>query len=95
MLPAARKEIKVADGFIKKIEQLRKHLREELRWSKAIQSEQANRNRQPAPEFKIKDMVMLDARNIRTSRANKSLDHKNLGPFKIIRVIDNSAYELK
>ena len=38
---------------------------------------------------------MLDAQNIRTSRANKSLDQKNLGPLKIIRVIDNSSYELK
>ncbi len=61
LLPTVRMEIKVADGFIKKIEQLRKHLREELRWSQAIKSEQANRNRQPAPEFKIGDIVMLDA----------------------------------
>ena len=95
MLPAARKEIKAGDGFIKKIKQLQKHLREELRWSQAIQNEQANRNLQPAPDFKIGDIVMWDTRNIRTSRANKSLDHKNLGPFRIIRVIDNSAYELK
>ena len=28
-------------------------------------------------------------------RPNKSLDYKNLGPFKVIRVINNSAYELK
>ena len=40
-------------------------------------------------------MVMLDARNIRTSRANQSLDHKNFGPFKIMRVVDNPAYKLK
>ena len=64
LLPAARKEIKAADWFIKKIEQLRKHLQEELRWSQAIQSEQANRNCQPAPEFKIGDIVMIDTRNI-------------------------------
>lgn len=38
---------------------------------------------------------MLDARNIWISCANKSLDYKNLGPFKIIRVLDNLAYELK
>ena len=40
-------------------------------------------------------MVILDARNIKTTRLNKSLDHKNLGPFEIIRVINNSAYKLK
>ena len=36
LLPVARKEIKAADEFIKKIEQLRKHLREELKWSQVI-----------------------------------------------------------
>lgn len=94
LLPTAKKEIKASDGFVEKIDRLRKHLREDLKWSQAIQSEQANRNRQPAPEFKVGGMVMLNARNIRTIRANKSLDHKNLGPFKIVRTINNSAYEL-
>ena len=40
-------------------------------------------------------MVMLDVRNINTTRPNKSLDYKNLGPFEVVRVINNSAYELK
>ena len=38
---------------------------------------------------------MLNARNIKTKRPSKSLDHKNLGPFPITRVINNSAYELR
>ena len=38
---------------------------------------------------------MLDAWNIRTNRANKLLDHKNLEPFKIIKVINNLAHKLK
>lgn len=37
---------------------------------------------------------MLDGRNIKITRPNKSLDHKNMGPYKIIRAINNSAYEL-
>ena len=37
---------------------------------------------------------MLNAKNIKTKRNNKGLDYKNLGPFTIKRVIDNSAYEL-
>lgn len=37
---------------------------------------------------------MLDSRNIKTVRPNKSLDHKNLGPFQIIKAHNNSAYEL-
>ena len=38
---------------------------------------------------------MLNARNIKTKRPSKGLDYKNLGPFKIVRAISNSAYELK
>lgn len=45
-------------------------------------------------EFKIGDKVILNIKNIRTTRLIKSLDYKNLVPFKIIRVIDNNAYEL-
>ena len=49
----------------------------------------------PEDMVKVGDMVMLDARNIKTERPNKSLDHKNLGPFKIVRAINNMAYELE
>lgn len=48
-----------------------------------IQSGEANRNRQSAPEFKVGDIVMLDARNHRPSRANYSLENKHLVPFEV------------
>ena len=38
---------------------------------------------------------MLDCRNIKTTRSNKSLDYKNMKSFKIIQAINNLAYELK
>ncbi len=37
---------------------------------------------------------MLDSRFITTIRPNKSLDFKILGPYKIVCVINNIAYEL-
>lgn len=90
----AKREIKSADGFIEKMDRLRQHLREQLEWSRALQKEHADRHRLPAPEFRVGDMVMLDGRNIKTVRPVKSLDHKNLGPFRITRAFNNSAYEL-
>lgn len=36
---------------------------------------------------------MLNAQNIWNNRVNKSLNHKNLRPFEILRTINNSAYE--
>ena len=38
---------------------------------------------------------MLNSRNIKIIRLNKSLDYKNLELFQIIRVINNMAYELE
>ena len=38
---------------------------------------------------------MLDSRNIKIIRLNKSLDYKNLGLFRIVRVINNIVYELE
>ena len=90
----ARRDIVAADSFVEKIEEMRIHLRQELAWARGIQEEYANRRRLPAPELRPGDLVMLDCRNIRTTRPNKSLDHKNMGPFKIVRAINNSAYEL-
>ena len=37
---------------------------------------------------------MLDVRNIKTQRPSKSLDYKNLGPFKIIKIHNKTVYEL-
>ena len=39
-------------------------------------------------------MVILDIRNMKTDRPSRSLDYKNLGPFKVIKVLDNMAYKL-
>lgn len=92
--PPTKKLIKAADNFALRIGKLRTYLREQLKWAQALQAEQANRYRQPTPEFRKGDMVMLDARYIKTTRPKKSLDYKNLGPHQIIRVINNMAYEL-
>ena len=92
--PAAKREMKDADDFVKKMDNLREYLRSELVWARAKQEEQANNRRHPAPELRVGDKVMLDARFIHTMRSNKSLDHKNLGPYQIIEVINNCAYKL-
>ena len=38
---------------------------------------------------------MLNVKNIKTNRLNRSLNHKNINSFKIIRVINNMIYELR
>jgi hypothetical protein len=43
-----------------------------------------DRKRDESSNFKVGDMVKLNAANIKTRRSTKKLDHKKLGPFKII-----------
>ena len=92
--PTAKREMKNADAFVKKIQDLQEYLRSQLIWSRAKQEEQANARRHPAIELKIGDKVMLNRRFIETMRPNKSLNWKNLGPYSIKKVINNTAYQL-
>ena len=40
-------------------------------------------------------MVMLDRRNVQTKRPMNKLDHKKMGPFRIVKAVGKHAYELK
>ena len=93
--PTQKREMKDADKLIEKLEEIRLYLREELKWAQALMEEQANQRRHPAPEFRVGDKVMLDARYLRTLRPNKGLDYKNLGPFKISKIINRFACRLE
>jgi hypothetical protein len=46
------------------------------------------------PLFKVGDKVWLSARDITTSRPSAKLDHKLLGPFRIIEKISDLVYRL-
>ena len=54
----------------------------------------ADMQRIPAPEFRPDQLVWLDARNISTTRPSKKLAEKRLGPFRIARVISDTAVKL-
>ena len=40
-------------------------------------------------------MVLLSAKNIRLNRPSKKLDHRFLGPFRVVKPIGKQAYELE
>jgi hypothetical protein len=47
------------------------------------------------PAFKVGDLVMIDARNLKTQRPSKKLDHKKIGPVKILKKIGTRAYRVE
>jgi len=58
------------------------------------QKEYYDLHRKPDPNLQSRDMVWLLPRNIKTTRASKKLDYKNIGPFKILAKIGTSAYKV-
>ena len=71
------------------------YLKDEMRWAQATYETFANRRREPAPAFQVGDEVFVDARHIKTTRPTKKLDWKNLGPFRITKVVSSHAYRLE
>ena len=92
---ASRKaKLLTADKIVKQEEETRSFLQEQLLWSQQEQAHWTNQNRQPHPEYRVGDIVYVDARHFASKRDSKSLSMKNAGPWKIIRNIGNKAYEL-
>ena len=63
-------------------------------YAQAIQAEQADRDRLPAPAYNIGDEVSLLRRHIQTTRQSSKLDFKRLRRFKITHKISSHAYKL-
>lgn len=90
----AARDSKSADRLLERIDQVKQFLQWNLLWAQDKMEEQANRHRSPAPEYQEGDLVMLDARNVRTRQNNKGLSPKNLGPFKVLESFSGKAYKL-
>jgi hypothetical protein len=49
----------------------------------------------PAPEIKVGNRVWVDASNIKMMCPSPKFSDKQLGPFKVVKVVGNSAYKLE
>uniref|UniRef100_A0A9Q8LHQ9 Transposon Tf2-9 polyprotein n=1 Tax=Passalora fulva TaxID=5499 RepID=A0A9Q8LHQ9_PASFU len=83
-----------ADEFATMLSQIHEEVHDEMVYAQAIYEDQANRRRQPAPDYQVGDMVYLNSKNIKTDRPSKKLNWKNLGPFEITERISSHAYRL-
>ena len=76
------------------LDSLHKHLKEQFRITLTAYEAATDHRRLPAPPFNVGTSVWLDARNIRTTRPAKKLDHKRLGPFTVTKVVSTHACRL-
>ena len=49
----------------------------------------------PFLQYKLGDKVLLDSRNIKTTRLTKKFDNKWLSPFEVDSKVGASTYKLK
>ena len=54
-----------------------------------------NQRVQAGPEFKVGDLVLLNAKNIKTKCESKKLDNLFRGPCKILKAIGSNACKLE
>lgn len=85
-----------ADQHASNLSSLWSYLKTQILRAQDSQAHHANKRRHAASQpFGVGDMVMLKRKHFKTNRPNSKLDFTHFGPFKIIRSIRNSAYELQ
>ena len=70
-----------------RMEKVWEFMQEEMTKLQAKQVVAANRHCKKPPVYKVGDKVFLLTKNIRTERPSKKLDDKNIGPFKIKKLV--------
>lgn len=65
-----------------------------ITWSQDRRSQAANRHRRPHPRYQVGDRVFISAAHFSNDRTSKSLGYKYIGPYPIVRIVDNKAYEV-
>jgi hypothetical protein len=87
--------VPAAEEFVLKLQKLREDMRETLLLAKKRMAKYYNRKvADQEPKFKVGDWVMLNAKDFKTIRPSKKLDHKMRGKFKVKRLVGPHAYEL-
>ena len=84
----------VLEEWANQLENLNTSLKSDMVYAQAIQAEQADKDRLPAPAYKFGDEVWLLRRHIQTTSPSSKLDFKRLGRFKITQKISSHAYKL-
>jgi hypothetical protein len=80
---------------VEKLKDLYQELTRDIEWMSLRSSMYYNSKRLEGPRLREGDQVYLLRRNIKITRLSDKLDHKKLGPFKIVRNIKNVSFELQ
>jgi RNase H-like domain found in reverse transcriptase/Reverse transcriptase (RNA-dependent DNA polymerase)/Integrase zinc binding domain/Chromo (CHRromatin Organisation MOdifier) domain/Integrase core domain/Retroviral aspartyl protease len=84
-----------AENLIEKLKTVHTELRKTLEIAQARYKEQYDSQVKPNPPFKVGDLVWLSRKNITTTRPTQKLDYRQLGPYKILKIVGESQLAFK
>jgi len=84
-----------ANLYAHRMQTIHQQARQSVEKTRKAMGRYYNRKAKQQPDFKIGDMVMLNAKNICTKRPSKKLAPKVYGPFKILEQRGELAYKLE
>ncbi|SAM05196.1 hypothetical protein [Absidia glauca] len=80
--------------LVRNIDSIQEFLKEELKSAQQQQQHYYNQHHRPTPEYQVGSQVYLSTKNHKTKRPCTKLDHKKIGPFKIVARVGSHAYKL-
>ena len=54
----------------------------------------ANQHRDPATQYKIRDLIWLDTKNLFTKRSSRKLENRHTGKYQVKKIISNHGVKL-
>lgn len=82
------------NDFVEKMKEITDLLRTNMLSAQTSQEQFANRNRSPAPAYKVGDMVLLSTRNIALTGPINKFNPKFLGPYRVTAIPNSHSYQL-
>jgi hypothetical protein len=76
------------------MKELIEHLTVQMRVAQDRYVTATNKPRIPAPDFQVGYLVLLSAKDQRTTRSSRKLDWKKMGPFPMKRIVSPYVYEM-
>ena len=84
-----------AGEIVKNIHDVHKKLKTFIQKAQESNKKFADKLRKQTPDFKIGSKVWLKTTNLVSDRSSKSLDYKYIGPFEIIKQVNDLSFKLK
>jgi transposase InsO family protein len=87
--------VPAAEYDAESLERLWEELRAELQHSQDVYARYYDAHAMEQPNFQVGDLVWLLRRNLKTTRPSEKLDHRRLGPFRILEAVGERAFRLE